>query len=153
YLTNTQRHAGRAWWYYVPIVVGGSLPWTGYLGRSARTARADRRRLVIWAWLGAGFVFLSVGQSKLATFALPLFPALAILIADVVASNDAAKDRLGYSVYAITLAVIPVGAALALQIKFGGVGPAVWIITGSISAVVAFMVLPHAPQRPQPEMF
>src|SRR5215471_4215673 len=78
YLTATQRHAGREWWYYLPIVVGGSLPWTGYLAGAARIARADRLRLVVWAWLAAGFVFLSVGESKLATYALPLFPALAI---------------------------------------------------------------------------
>src|SRR5215471_1374563 len=84
YLTSTQRHAGRAWWYYIPIVIAGSLPWTGYLARAARTARADRRRLVIWAWLTVGFVFLSAGESKLATYALPLFPALAILVAQVV---------------------------------------------------------------------
>ena len=31
YLTATQRHAGRPWWYYVPIVLGGALPWTAYL--------------------------------------------------------------------------------------------------------------------------
>jgi len=153
YLTSTQRHAGRAWWYYVPIVIGGSLPWTGYLARAARTARANRLRLVVWGWLAVGFVFLSVGESKLATYALPLFPALAILIAEVIDSNQAAIDRVGYYVYAITLAVIPVGAALALRIKFGGVTPTIWVTTGVLSAVIAVIALPRVPRTPRPEMF
>src|SRR5262249_2563575 len=120
YLTATQRHAGREWWYYAPIVLGGSLPWTGYLARAARLARGGRMRLAVWAWLAAGFVFLSAAESKLVTYALPLFPALAILIGDAIASNEASFDPVGYGVFAATLAVIPLGALAAVQIKFGG---------------------------------
>jgi 4-amino-4-deoxy-L-arabinose transferase-like glycosyltransferase len=93
YLTATQRHAGRGPWYYLPIVAGGSLPWTGYLLRAARTIRRDRLRIVIWSWLAIGFVFLSIGESKLATYALPLFPALAILIGEAIAASHGAIDR------------------------------------------------------------
>jgi 4-amino-4-deoxy-L-arabinose transferase-like glycosyltransferase len=151
YLTATQRHAGREWWYYVPIVVGGSLPWTGYLASAARLARAERMRLVVWAWLAAGFVFLSVGESKLATYALPLFPALAILIGDAIASSGSAFDRVGYGVYAATLAFIPIGALVALRVKFGDVDRGVWIIGGLIAAVIVYVasLLPRTQRLPR----
>ena len=36
YLTATQRHAGRPFWSYVPILLGGTLPWTLYLAGAIR---------------------------------------------------------------------------------------------------------------------
>jgi 4-amino-4-deoxy-L-arabinose transferase-like glycosyltransferase len=150
YLTSTQRHAGREWWYYLPIVIGGSLPWAGYLVSAARVARADRMRLVIWVWLAAGFVFLSAGESKLATYALPLFPALAILVGDTIVSSGSAFDRTGYVVCATTLAVLPIGALVAVQFKFGGVARNVWIVNVLISAAIVCVAvwIPRARRPP-----
>jgi len=146
YLTSTQRHAGRVWWYYVPIVVGGTLPWTGYLVGAARIARADRLRLVVWGWLIAGFLFLSAGESKLATYALPLFAPLALLVGDSIASASRAIDRLGYVTYAVTLAILPPVGLLLLWLKFGWTDPRYWLIVGLVSAAIAFVAIPR-PQR------
>ena len=150
YLTATQRHAGRGWWYYIPIVIGGSLPWTGYLITAARRASADRRRLAMWAWLAGGFVFFSAGESKLITYALPLFPAIAVLLGDAIATSFNGTTGIEYKVYAITLAVLPIGAVTALQLKFGGVGPAYWILEAFISLAIAYVALRQAPQSPFP---
>jgi 4-amino-4-deoxy-L-arabinose transferase-like glycosyltransferase len=139
YLTATQRHAGRGWWYYVPIVIAGSLPWFGYLVPAARAARDDRRRLVVWGWFVAGFVFLSAGESKLATYALPLFPALAILIGESIARVNGAIDRLGYGIYAATLSVMPICIAIALQMKFGGMTGVYWTLAVAITLAIAFV--------------
>src|SRR5262245_28708905 len=110
YLTATQRHAGRAWWYYVPIVIGGTLPWTGYLVSAARTARASRRRIVLWAWFGAGLVFLSAGESKLVTYVLPVFPALAILAGERIVSVRSFGERVPFAILSVTLAALPLAA-------------------------------------------
>jgi 4-amino-4-deoxy-L-arabinose transferase-like glycosyltransferase len=151
YLTATQRHAGREWWYYVPVVIGGSLPWTGYLISAARTARGERMRLVVWAWLAAGFLFLSLGESKLLTYALPLFPALAILIGDAIASSGSAFDRIGYGVCAVTFAVIPLAALAGVQMKYGGVSRNIWIVNGLITVAIVCVasVLPRRPRVPR----
>lgn len=91
YLTSTQRHGDARWWYYLPILLGGGLPWISYLptlwidrwkgGRrevSDRSANPDR---LLWIWLLAWTAFVCAGQSKLVTYLLPAFPAIAILAA------------------------------------------------------------------------
>lgn len=93
YVTSTQRHGHRVWWYYVPLLLGGGMPWLAYLpaawsaeaagpGGAAVARRAAARRL-LWCWLGGGWLFLTLAHSKLLTYVLPLCPAIALLAADV----------------------------------------------------------------------
>lgn len=73
-------------WYFVPILLGGSIPWTlTFFPALARGWRDDGpvqfkplRFLAVWA--GTVFVFFSVSSSKLPSYILPIFPALAVLI-------------------------------------------------------------------------
>ena len=132
YLTATQRHAGRPFWYYVPIVLGGALPWTAYLIGAARSARGSRLRLVVWGWFVIGLAFLSIGESKLVTYALPLFPALAIIVGGYLAVSQV---RRAFLVHVIVLALLPPLGLIALHWKYGPVRPWTW------SAVVLFSVL------------
>lgn len=99
FATPTQPHGARAWWYYLPVVLGGGWPWIFYLpsavrGGAAPMARggardecggreADARRgtRLAWVWLGAGLVLLSAARSKLVTYLLPVMPAIAVLAA------------------------------------------------------------------------
>jgi 4-amino-4-deoxy-L-arabinose transferase-like glycosyltransferase len=134
YLTATQRHAGRPIWYYVPIVVGGALPWTAYLVGAARTARANSLRLALWGWFATGLVFLSAGESKLVTYALPLFPALALIIGEYLAGLAGHPPRAGdvlfklaLAAHALALALLPALGLIAIQWKFGAVHPYLWV--------------------------
>jgi hypothetical protein len=137
YLTATQRHAGRPLWYYVPIVLGGALPWTVYLAGAARAARGNSLRLALWGWFAIGLLFLSAGESKLVTYALPAVPALALVIGDYVATTTradgfrlAAADRgfrLGFAAHVLTLALVPALGLLILQWKFGAIHPYAWM--------------------------
>lgn len=137
YLTATQRHAGRGWWYYLPIVAGGTLPWSGYLLAAARAARGSRTRLVVWGWFALGLVFLSVGESKLVTYALPLFPALAILIAENLVSARKLADRTGYLIYAVSLSLLPIASLALVAWKFAGMDPGLWLAVGLVSIAIA----------------
>ena len=152
YLTATQRHAGRPWWYYLPILVGGTLPWTGFVAGAIRRRALDERHrilLVIWTWLAIGLVFLSAGESKLVTYVLPLFPGLAIVIAEYVSrawlepdriDNPASRSfRAGLAVQTAVLAALPILAALVIQIRFGGATPVVWgaaIVAASLVSAI-----------------
>jgi 4-amino-4-deoxy-L-arabinose transferase-like glycosyltransferase len=73
-------------WYFIPILLIGMLPWLGSLAqglvagcrREAGRRFQPRRFLLVWAVLV--FVFFSISSSKLASYILPIFPALAALI-------------------------------------------------------------------------
>jgi len=147
YLTATQRHAGRGWWYYIPIVIGGTLPWTGYLAAAGRGLRANRVRIVVWAWCAAGLVFLSAGESKLVTYALPLFPGLAILIGERISASGHFGGRLGFGVFAASLTLMPPAALLLVGLKFGGVDGRYWLLVSLVSGAIAFVALRARPRQ------
>ncbi len=97
FLTDKLHRPG-AWWYFLPILILGVLPWLGSLvpalwrgaarpaQRGAAFGSAQGRTLhaqgmlVIWAVFI--FVFFSISKSKLPSYILPIFPALALLMAD-----------------------------------------------------------------------
>ncbi len=75
----------QAWWYFFPILALGLLPWLtaipqGLIAgwrRSADQPFAPRRFLLLWSVVV--FAFFSVSSSKLPSYILPIFPALAWL--------------------------------------------------------------------------
>jgi len=79
----------RPWWFYLPVVAGGLLPWTGlalvWLGPMTQFLRRRRDvgtidlRLILWAALPLVFYTLSVGKQP--RYVLPVLPPLALLLA------------------------------------------------------------------------
>lgn len=123
YLTPTQPHGGRPWWYYVPIVIGGTLPWTGYLVGAIRGAWRNRTRplpILLIAWAAMGLLFLSAAESKLITYVLPVFPALAIVIGDYLAITwqPARTERWAAAVCLLFTLLLPAVAAFVLYRLF-----------------------------------
>jgi len=79
-------------WYFVPVLLLGILPWVVSLFpalwrawvRDPQARFQPRRFLLLWC--AVVFVFFSVSQSKIFSYILPMFPALALLIGDYLAS-------------------------------------------------------------------
>ncbi|HXQ82403.1 MAG TPA: glycosyltransferase family 39 protein [Opitutaceae bacterium] len=114
-------------YFFVPIVILGLFPWTGFLWSSLRDALAggwSRRRENAEAWFfatWAAFVllFFSISQSKLIPYILPLFPPLAVLIgrwlAAVVPQPDAFRRmRTGLRVFAFLCGLIAAALCVAV---------------------------------------
>jgi 4-amino-4-deoxy-L-arabinose transferase-like glycosyltransferase len=88
FLTNEAKREA-PWWYFVPIFAVGILPWLAVFvwtaKRSWTDAQADgngfcwQRFALVWA--AFIFVFFSCSGSKLSSYILPIFPALALVIA------------------------------------------------------------------------
>jgi len=86
YLTAVHRHV-EPWWFFVPILLAGLLPWTMTAAAAVRRSWRDGaqsdgfdpgRFLVVW--FATVFVFFSLSGSKLPSYILPMFPAAALLI-------------------------------------------------------------------------
>ena len=79
----------RPWWFYVPVLAGGLLPWTPlalvWLGPSTHFVKRRREvgtidlRLLLWLVLPLVFFTLSVGKQP--RYVLPVLPPLALLLA------------------------------------------------------------------------
>ncbi|MBS0388361.1 MAG: glycosyltransferase family 39 protein, partial [Proteobacteria bacterium] len=85
-------------WYFIPVLLGGFMPWTPLLPaivrRSWRDIRAgDAATLLLATWVIFNFAFFSFSQSKLIPYILPLFPALALLAGRTFADLDRAVIR------------------------------------------------------------
>ena len=98
----------RPWWFYLPIVAGGLLPWTPlalvWLGPLTQWVRRRRDigtidlRLLLWAVLPLAFFSLSVGKQP--RYILPVLPPLALLLASSISERtqewrgfDGARSR------------------------------------------------------------
>ena len=141
YFTPTQRHAGRDWWYYIPIVIGGALPWLPFaVDRGASAASVSSRRIV-WTWFVAGLVFLSFGESKLATYVLPSFPAVALLIGERL-SLPGAPRRASSVAFTVACALVPFAAATAIAWRFP-----VNVVGLEVSAAIAAAIVLNVAAR------
>jgi 4-amino-4-deoxy-L-arabinose transferase-like glycosyltransferase len=124
FLTKVHHRTG-AWYYFVPILIAGMIPWLGVLLQSLWEGLRDRhesslagslegisgrgfqpkKMLLIWA--AFIFFFFSISDSKLPSYILPIFPALALLIA-------AYLERAGNATIYFTAALFGLPAAIGL---------------------------------------
>lgn len=85
--TSPIAHRPGAIYYFVPMLVAGIVPWLGLLFQSLWAGRHEaapttfRPKLMLLLWAGFIFFFFSISSSKLPHYILPIFPALALLIA------------------------------------------------------------------------
>jgi len=129
--TNLYQHH-QPFWYYVPVVLAATLPWTFYFlaavvdglrnwrdaGESAGVSpagNAESRRLTqfLLVWIFAVLIFFSISQSKLPGYVLPALPACTLLAAEYVHRRSAQKPVLGLvAAHAAVLAALTASVLL-----------------------------------------
>jgi 4-amino-4-deoxy-L-arabinose transferase-like glycosyltransferase len=87
-LTTDELQRTGPFWYFLPIVVAGALPWSlvvlaGWRTLSKRDVDQpwDRRIVFLFLWVAVPLVFFSLSQSKRPQYMLPLIPAFGLLTA------------------------------------------------------------------------
>ncbi|MGA2548808.1 MAG: glycosyltransferase family 39 protein [Burkholderiaceae bacterium] len=121
FLTHEHHREGPIW-YFIPILLVGFLPWTFVLpaallnawrethlpSRGASGRFMPARLLLLWS--GFIFVFFSLSGSKLPSYILPIFPALAILSGAYLAKAGArAVVLIGFACAVLGLALVGLG--------------------------------------------
>ena len=83
--TTTIHARYEPFWFFIPIIIAGFIPWTGILW-DAFGAVFGKCRLIdrnsgafLGLWAGLPFLFFSASGSKLITYILPCMPPLAVL--------------------------------------------------------------------------
>lgn len=113
YLTPEQNRPG-PFYYFVPVLLVGFLPWLSVAWQSVRHALRMPRQpngfspmLVLLIWSAFIFLFFSASHSKLISYVLPVAPALALIIGAYLTLLGADRFRrhlLGYLVFFVAAA-------------------------------------------------
>ena len=100
--------------YYIPAILIGLLPWSLWLPaalagawRRMRASALDRADVALLSWIGVYVVVFSFAGTKLPSYVLPCYPALAVLIGRHVARE---RERLPNGPF---LGLMVIGLALS----------------------------------------
>ena len=151
------------WWFFLPLLLLGVLPWIAPCVRACRAAwleqasgaapaPAFRPRRFLLIYCALTLVFFSASGSKLAPYILPLIPALAALTG--AAAPDAGQvSRLAARSGAALLLFVAVGLLIysARRNSFVPYEAYGWALAGGLAALVALaFIWRAAPRREVP---
>nr|MBA3914802.1 glycosyltransferase family 39 protein [Terriglobales bacterium] len=123
--SNLYHHA-QPFWYYVPVLLLGWLPWTALAATAALLAvqgwrslprSTDSLPLFLSIWLFTVLIFFSISRSKLPGYVLPALPAGTILLAEYLRRRVSENKQLPLSLIIChsLVAAAPLFPALMLQ--------------------------------------
>ncbi len=149
----TKIHGREApWWTFIAVLLVGFLPFTLALGHAVREGvrRAHSHfqpQRFLFAWIVVVFMFFSMSSSKLASYVLPIAPALAVLAA--IALSRCSYRALLWQWVPISIIGIALAAFAALfpALRIGvpdiaAIAPtyARWILVAGITVAIAATV-------------
>lgn len=123
---TTAHYRDQPWWFFLPVLVLGLLPWTTLVPsglaqawRSESDGSGFRARRFLLAYAGFILLFFSASSSKLEAYVLPMLPAIALLLGERVAALQPGRLR-RHLVFALTLGLVVLAAPIVLR-RFGPV--------------------------------
>jgi len=127
--TNLYHHP-EPFWYFLPVVLLGLMPWTVFvvasLAETTRVWRTERQEMLqsedalnafLVIWLAVPVVFFSISRSKLPGYVIPALPAAALLLAEYVRRRVSDDERPGIAwiILHSIIAALPIVPAIMIQ--------------------------------------
>jgi 4-amino-4-deoxy-L-arabinose transferase-like glycosyltransferase len=124
---TTVHYRDQPWWFFLPVLVLGLLPWTtlvpaalGQAWQRDADTRGFRPRRFLLAYAAFILLFFSASSSKLEAYVLPMLPAIALLLGERAAAVAAVRLR-GHLAFALLVGLAVLAAPLLLR-NFGVAG-------------------------------
>ncbi len=122
FMSDNPQHP-EPFWYFLPVMAAGALPWTYLIPAVARGFQKPdlKDSLIRYAlcWFVFPFLFFSASSGKLGTYILPCFPPFAILIARGLLKYLSGEKRRAFNIGIWTAVVISGLLALAVFVSQG----------------------------------
>jgi 4-amino-4-deoxy-L-arabinose transferase-like glycosyltransferase len=147
------------WWFFLPLLLLGVLPWMAPLARAIAPAWGEapapasgfrpRRFLLIYA--AVTLVFFSASGSKLAPYILPMFTVLAALTGAAAGDHERLATQAARLGAGLTLILIVVGVAYsARRNAFVPHAALAWMAAAGLIASLAGLATLRAARLPAP---
>lgn len=118
--TSSYHRRYQPFWFFIPIIIAGFIPWIGVLFSSLVNSVKEKISnhqqkmssldIFLYCWIGFIFIFFSLSSSKLIPYILPLFPPLSIMLGkyiyNLIQNNQIKKLSLILGTPALCLAII-----------------------------------------------
>jgi 4-amino-4-deoxy-L-arabinose transferase-like glycosyltransferase len=146
YLTPEFQHI-QPFWFYLPIVLLGLVPWVAMLGPALRDiasirAQPEREQAILafaMSWVSFSFLFFTLSKSKLPGYVLPIFPPLSFLMARALRSQASwAASRWALLGSGVILTALGVYLGLAIRTLDRGNGHSFGPQVNIVFLIVAF---------------
>lgn len=139
-----------AWWFYIPVIIVGSFPWSIFIIQSLITSfqKRHQNRILFFAflWFSVIFVFFSIPHAKTVGYIIAAVPPLAIIIAHYLDIMWNRKIQFPYFIFGLVNIIIAISLImLTITHPFDlpiGVDPFLYFDAASfvISAVIIYFI-------------
>jgi len=163
--TTTVHNRYEPFWFFIPILFAGFIPWLGYLPEAIRGMRPKIRTvfkrdeiIFLFTWAGFIMLFFSASSSKLVPYIAPVFIPLSVMAGHIFRNYDDTVRLSGHintSVFTVVPALIQIFALAAGIIllpifdKGSQISFAAWIpwIIAPVAVLFLLAVVPGLARR------
>jgi hypothetical protein len=93
--TTGMHQKGEPFYFYIPIIIAGTLPWCAFLFKAIKESGTEKylqfrspEKIFLLTWIGFIFLFFSVSSSKLIPYIAPVFLPLAVFMGHIFRVHD-----------------------------------------------------------------